>query len=109
MTEGEVEVLAAPPGAVLGGRYRVVRRLDSGGMGVVYAAEDVRNGRALALKILKPQHAGDPDVRARFHREHEILSQLDHPAVVRSFGAGTFPGGHLYLDMELLQGRTLKD
>jgi serine/threonine-protein kinase len=104
----EIDVFAAPPGTVLGGKYKVVERLDAGGMGVVYSATD-RHGRPVALKIIKPKHASDDEVRERFRREREILHSLDHPAVVKVYSSGELPGGHLYLEMELLRGETLKD
>jgi serine/threonine-protein kinase len=104
-----MDVLAATAGTVLGDRYRVIERLDSGGMGVVYSALELHSGRTVALKVIKPRHANDPEIRERFRREREILERLDHPAIVRVHGSGEFPGGHVYLEMELLVGETLKD
>ncbi|MCU0463255.1 MAG: serine/threonine protein kinase [Anaerolineae bacterium] len=81
--------------------------LGKGGMGEVYAAQHPDIGAA-AVKILPPELAAQPEPLARFQREADILSRLNHPNIVRTFGAGMSDGLH-YLAMELVDGSTLSD
>jgi hypothetical protein len=76
-------------GAVLGGRFRVLRLLGRGGMGEVYLAEDLRLGRQVALKVLSPSLAHDPLYVQRFQREGRSASALNHPAVCVIHEIGT--------------------
>lgn len=102
---------AGPPdliGQVLGGAYRVVRELDAGGMGRVYEAEHVRLNRRLAVKIMAGHLAQDPNALARFHREAEIISQLEHPHIVQVVDFDTTPEGQPFLVMEYLRGISLE-
>ncbi|MFW6050558.1 MAG: serine/threonine-protein kinase [Myxococcota bacterium] len=94
-------------GEVLAGRYRLGRRLAAGGMGAVFEAEDLRAGGALAIKLLHPELASDPELRRRFRREASILRALEHPAIVRIAEVGDDEGGLPYTAMELLAGETL--
>ncbi len=64
------------------GHYRIVRKLGAGGMGEVFAAEDTKLKRQVALKVLPPEVADDPDRRHRFQREAEAIAALDHPNIV---------------------------
>lgn len=95
-------------GQVLGGAYRVVRTLDSGGMGFVYEAEHLRLKRRLAVKIMAGHLARDPNALARFHREAEIISQLEHPHIVQVIDFDTTPQGQPFLVMEFLRGISLE-
>jgi serine/threonine-protein kinase len=92
-------------GQVLG-KYRIVRRLGSGGMGSVYEAVHTGIGKPVALKTLGAHLAADPRAQARFLREAASASRLDHPHVVAvtDFGSET---GVTYLVMELLRGEDL--
>ena len=78
-------ILGPEPGGFFGG-YRIVRLLGEGGMGSVYEAEDVENGRRVALKVLR--HAPDsPTARQRFLREGRLAASVNHPNSVYVYGA----------------------
>ncbi|MFK7991447.1 MAG: serine/threonine protein kinase [Sandaracinaceae bacterium] len=95
-------------GATVGGRYDVVERIGTGGMGTVYRARQSGLDRPVALKVLKRDLISDRDTVARFHREAKAMSMLMHPNTVRVFDFGEDEDeGHLYLAMELLEGELL--
>jgi serine/threonine-protein kinase len=96
-------------GQVVDGRYRVLDRLGSGGMGTVYRVMHERMQKAMALKVLHPRLTTDAVVRARFKREARAASLLESRNTVAVFDFGETPEGLLYLAMELLRGRTLAD
>ncbi len=89
------------------GRYRVVRRLGSGGMADVYCAEDTHLGRQVAIKVLHRRFAQDQEFVERFRREAKSAAGLSHPNVVGVFDRGEHEGTY-YIAMELLEGETLK-
>jgi serine/threonine-protein kinase len=93
-------------GIAINGRYRILHSIGSGGMGSVYAAQDERLGRLVAVKVLRPDLAQDTRARERFLREAQIAAQLIHPNIVRTYDVGDDPEGP-YLVQELLEGRTL--
>ncbi|HEY0603664.1 MAG TPA: serine/threonine protein kinase [Herpetosiphonaceae bacterium] len=93
-------------GTLINGRYRIARTIGSGGMGSVFAANDERLGRQVALKLLRPDLASDQRARERFLREAQIAAQLVHPNIVRTYDVGDAPEGP-YLVQELLDGHTL--
>jgi serine/threonine-protein kinase len=95
-------------GAVVDGRYRVIRRIGSGGMADVYLAEDTHLGREIALKVLHRRFAQDAEFVERFRREASAAAGLQHPHVVGVFDRGEHEGTY-YIAMEYLRGRTLKD
>ena len=95
-------------GAIVDGRYRIQRRIGSGGMADVYCAEDTHLGRDVALKVLHRRFAQDQEFVERFRREAKAAAGLNHPNVVGVFDRGEHEGTY-YIAMELLSGRTLKD
>jgi hypothetical protein len=90
------------------GWYRLERLIGRGGMGSVYQAVDLRLNRVVALKILSPTLALDPDFRERFRREAVAQAALDHPHVVPVYDTG-HDGGYSFLAMRYVDGETLKD
>jgi serine/threonine-protein kinase len=96
-------------GQVLLDQFRIEEAIGAGGMGAVYRARQTTLGRDVAIKILHPDMAQNPEAVRRFHREARISTALDHPNVVRVFLFGQLPDGSLYLVMELLRGRTLAE
>ncbi len=88
------------------GNYRLVRRLGSGGMGVVYEAFDERLSRRVALKLIHGRGLASDNARRRFEREIAAISRLDHPGICTVFEAGEADGTP-YLAMRLVEGETL--
>jgi serine/threonine protein kinase len=98
--------LSLSPGTRLG-PYLVESPLGAGGMGEVYKARDTRLDRAVAIKVLSADLAGDPQFRERFDREALAISQLTHPNICTLHDVGDHEGT-AYLVMELLDGETLE-
>ncbi|MGW1072216.1 protein kinase domain-containing protein [Streptomyces sp. NPDC002537] len=99
-------------GLVGDGRYRLTHRLGRGGMAEVFAAEDVRLGRTVAVKLLRADLAEDPVSKARFTREAQSVAGLNHHAVVAVYDSGEDVVGRNvvpYIVMELVEGRTIRD
>ena len=88
------------------GPYEIIDALGAGGMGEVYRARDARLGREVALKVLPEVFAADPDRRARFRREAQLLASLNHPNIAQVYGVDDSTGV-VALAMELVPGRTL--
>lgn len=94
-------------GQVLGGRYRIVEPLGKGGMGTVYLAERIPDQLEVAIKIVRPEHAGKATVHERFLREVRHTSRISSPHVVRILDSGMSADGRAFLVMERLEGETL--
>jgi len=101
----------APPdslvGTILDGRYRIVRRLAEGGMGVVYEAEQAALHRKVAIKVLHAHLASDPEIETRFRREAMAITAVAHANVVEVYDLGVMSDGRHYLVLEFLEGRDL--
>jgi serine/threonine-protein kinase len=91
----------------LGGTYRIVRRIGSGGMGEVYEATHARLAHRYAVKFLHPAVRDHPEALPRFMREAQITSRLRHPGIVSVVDFNTLPSGLAYLVMEYLEGESL--
>ena len=90
------------------GRYRIVRKLGSGGMANVYLAEDEDLGRRVAIKILNERYANDDLFIERFRREAKSAAALSHPNIVSVYDRGEAEGTY-YIAMEVIEGRSLKE
>src|SRR3954454_20303926 len=92
---------------LLDGRYAVHHRLARGGMASVYLATDIRLERRVAVKVMHPALAEDPEFVARFNREARAAARLSHPDAVSVYDQGT-DAGHVFLVMEYVAGSTLR-
>src|SRR3954468_12410908 len=93
---------------VLDGRYKLVRKLGTGGIGKVYLAEDQDLGRRVAIKVLDDRHSQDEQFVERFRREAKNAAGLSHPNIVSIYDRGQSDDTY-YIAMEYLEGRTLKE
>ncbi len=96
-------------GTVLGAKYRIGRKIGSGGIGVVYAAEHLTLGHEVAVKVLRGAAARDGGEIARLRREAYIQVHVEHPNVVRVLDLDQMSDGSIYVVMERLIGRSLAD
>ncbi len=93
---------------ILGGQFRVLEKVGTGGMGSVYKASQPAMNRMVAIKILHPKLAGRKDLTSRFRREARAMSQLTHPNTAKVFMYGEAEeDGSLYIVMEMLEGKNL--
>src|SRR5580765_3134966 len=96
-------------GHVFDGKYRLDERLGGGGMGTVYRATHLLIDRPVALKVLSQRFVGDQTAQQRFRREARAAGRMQHPNAVTVTDFGATDDGYLYIVMELLEGRTLRD
>lgn len=101
--------MALPPGTLLAARYRLADVIGQGGMGVVYRARDERLGRDVAVKTLEADKQDDGDARARLLREARATGRVEHAGIVKIFDAGETPDGDVFLVMELVRGKTVRE
>ncbi len=113
ITESDPHVPVDPYLAMLnreiGGRYRIVAKLGEGGMGAVFRAEQISLKRAVAVKLLRPEVAASPQLLRRFNAEAEVVAKLSHPNTVNIFDFGQDRDGTLFIAMEFIDGRPLRE
>lgn len=102
---GPVELV----GRSLFGEYTFTRKLGEGGMGAVYLAQQDSIDQKIAVKVLHANAADSDEIVQRFHREARVISMLTHPNIIRVFIFGRTEDDLLYLAMEYVEGRTLRD
>ena len=115
-TEPSYKDLSAPAaggagdlvGRDIAGRYRVVSKLGEGGMGAVYRGEQISLKRAVAIKVLRPELSANPGLVRRFNAEAELAAKLSHPNTVNIYDFGQDGTGALFIAMEFLEGRSLR-
>jgi serine/threonine-protein kinase len=98
--------LGFAPGSVIADRYRVASMLGRGGMGEVYAADDLKIGQRVALKFLPAHRLQDSTWRKQFYAEVRMARQVSHPNVCRMYDVGE-SDGRLFLSMEFVDGEDL--
>src|SRR5258705_264758 len=97
-------------GSVFAGRYRFERELGRGGMGIVFAAQDLEQDRLVAVKLLlagPDGREGSEEIARRFRREFRAVQRLSHPNIVAVHDSGTVEG-QAYFTMEIVEGQNLK-
>lgn len=96
-------------GQVLSGRYRILRKIGEGGMGIVYEAEHIVIEKRVGLKVLREDFSSRPDVVERFRQEAKSASKIGHEHIIDISDFGETPQGASFFVMELLQGRDLAE
>ena len=107
LKECAMEGCALDSGALLGS-YEILAPLGSGGMGDVYRARDTHLNREIAVKVLSPTFANDPNLLLRFRREAHVLASLNHPNIVTIYDIGQ-ESSTVYIAMELVEGKALDE
>jgi serine/threonine protein kinase/tetratricopeptide (TPR) repeat protein len=95
-------------GTVLAGKYKIIREIGKGGMGVVYLAEQVQPKRLVAVKLIKPG-MDSHEVLARFDAERQALAVMDHPNIAKVLDAGVAASGRPYFVMEYVKGKPITE
>src|SRR5262245_40080189 len=96
------------PGDVIAGRYRIERKLGTGGVGTVFHSTHLQTERAVALKMVSPAFLPQGDWAKRIEREAKTSLLFDHPHIVEMLDYGVLPDGTVFLAMELLDGESLE-
>ena len=96
-----------PSGSLLGNRYEILAMLGQGGMGAVYKARDIELDRTVALKVIRPEFAGQPEILQRFKQELILARKVTHRNVIRIFDLGE-ASGIKFITMEFIDGHDLK-
>ncbi len=96
-------------GTLLADRYRIDALVGEGGMGKVYSAEHVLMRKRLAVKVLHRELTSVPEVVQRFEREAMAAANIEHPNVAAATDFGKLPDGAVYLVLEFVSGRSLRD
>ncbi|MBI4853458.1 MAG: protein kinase [Acidobacteria bacterium] len=96
------------PGAVIAGKYEIIRLIGYGGVGEVYLAKDTQIERLTAIKLLSKELSNDPEHRARFSRESRTVSALSHPNIITVYEIGIF-NDQLFIATEFVEGKTLRE
>ncbi len=94
-------------GQIIGGRYLVIRKIGSGGMGEVYLAEHKQVGQKVAIKFLSRRLTGNPEIVRRFFNEARTIGRISHPGAVTLNDFGQTPSGTLFIIMEFIEGEPL--
>ena len=94
-------------GRVIAGRYRLLEKIGQGGMGAVYKGQHIKMNRLTAIKLLTSELVSNQEFIARFQREAEMASQIDHPNAVAIYDFGEAEDGLIYLAMEFVNGKPL--
>ena len=108
-SEGEPDRAGPAPVPERFGAYKVEHEIGRGGMGIVYLARDPQLGRRVAIKVLSPELAGDPDRLTRLGREARALAALNHPNIATIYGMEEDPGHGRFLVLEWIAGQTLAE
>ena len=94
---------------IRGGRFRILRYHDRGGVGEIYVAYDEELNREVALKQIQARHADHPESSSRFLVEAEITGSLEHPGIIPIYGLGRYEGGRPFYAMRFIKGTSLKN
>ncbi len=89
-------------------RYRIIKKIASGGMADIFLGDDLKLNRKVAVKVLSSNYAGDRNFVARFKSEAQILARLNHPNIVQVYDWGEF-SGYYFICMEYVEGESLKE
>ena len=108
MVAAESDAFDLRRGELIGGKYELRRRVGVGAMGAVYEARHIRTGKRVAVKVLVPEMASNPEAGDRFFREARAAGAIEHPSVVDIYDVD-LDGGTPFIVMELLRGETLAD
>lgn len=95
-------------GKTIAGRYKILKELGRGGMGVVYLAQDTKLLRQVAFKLLSEAHISDPEAISRFKQEAISIAPLEHPNIVMVYDMGEWEGSY-YIVIQYIEGQSLKE